>query len=348
VQELTVRLGIFTGRGHGELIRERFGVGCAWLSVLSLAVATTGSLVTEFSAVAAIGELYGLSRSLTLPVAAGALMAVVVTGSYRRVERVAIVIGLFEFAFLVVAWTARPDFPTLVSDATHLPLADRQFAFLAAAVIGATFNPWMVFYQQSALADKGLQSRDYGIARLDTAVGAVLAQVLTGAVLVAAAATLRSTGSGLASIGEISEALTPMLGETIGRMAFGLGVLGAAMVAAIVSSLAFAWGLGEVAGYRRSLEYRPFEARWFYGVYAACVVGVSVLVFVVPDLVWLNVAAQVVNAFLLPFVIGFLVALAAKALPRPVRLRGWYLWIVAGTTAFVSALGLVGGIWGLL
>jgi Mn2+/Fe2+ NRAMP family transporter len=277
-----------------------------------------------------------------------ALLAIVLCGSYRRIERAMIVIGLFEFAFLLVAWGARPDLSTLAHDALHWPLANREFAFLAAAVIGATFNPWMIFYQQSALADKGLGPRDYGMARIDTAAGAVLTQVLTGAVLVAAAASLGATRSGLSSIGEIANALTPMLGESLGRLAFGLGVLGAAMIAAIVSSLALAWGLGEVAGYRRSLEYQPFEATWFYAAYATCVIGVAILVFAVPDLVWLNITAQVLNAFLLPLVMGLLVTLAARALPSPVRLRGPYLWAVIGVTGLVSALGLAGGIAGLI
>ena len=100
------------------------------------------------------------------------------------------------------------------------------------------------------------------------------------------------------------------------------------MVAAIVVSLAFAWGLGEVTGYRRSLEMHPLEARWFYGVYALCVVAGAVVVAVWPDLVSLNVAVQVMNAFMLPIVLGFLIALAVKALPRAHRLRGVYLWVV--------------------
>jgi hypothetical protein len=107
-------------------------------------------------------------------------------------------------------------------------------------------------------------------------------------------------------------------------------------------------GVGEVAGYRRSLEYRPFEAKWFYGVYAACVVGAAALVWFMPDLVWLNIAAQVLNAFLLPLVIGFLVALAMKALPEPLRLRGFYLWVLIGIWAIVIAVGLFGGVSGLL
>ena len=166
----------------------------------------------------------------------------------------------------------------------------------------------------------------------------------------AAAATLASSGASanLGSIGEISNALTPILGEGVGRLVFSLGVLGASLVAAIVCSLALAWGVGEVTGYRRSLEYRPFEAKWFYGVYMACVVGAAALVWFVPDLVKLNIAAQVLNAFLLPLVIGFLVALAMKALPEPLRLRGFYLWVLIGISAIVIAVGIFGGVSGLL
>jgi Mn2+/Fe2+ NRAMP family transporter len=350
VQELTVRLGIYTGRGHGELIRERFGVGWAWLSTVGLAAATVGSLVTEFTGVAGIGELYGLSRGLTLPVSAAALLAVVATGSYRRVERTAIVIGLFELAFFAVAWAAHPNLETLAKDAFDLPLGNHEFMYLAAAVIGAVFNPWMIFYQQSAIADKKLRPDDLKAARWDTAIGATLTQCLTGAVLIAAAATLASSNAsaGLSSVGEISAALSPLLGENVGRLVFSAGVLGASLVAAIVSSLALAWGVGEVAGYRRSLEYRPFEAKWFYGVYAACVAGAAALVWFVPNLVWLNITAQVLNAFLLPLVIGFLVALAVKALPEPMRPRGLYLWLLISISAGVIALGLYGGVSGLL
>ena len=349
VQELTARLGIATGRGYGELIRERFGSGWAWLSTVGLAAATIGSLVTEFTGVAGIGELYGLSRSVTLPLAAAALLAVVATGSYRRVERAAIVIGLFELAFFAVAWAARPSPAILAGQALDLPLGDREFMYLAAAVIGATFNPWMIFYQQSAIADKKLRLDCLNAARWDTAFGAVLTQCLTAAVLIAAAATLAPRASaGLDSVGEISKALSPLLGENFGRLTFSAGVLGASMVAAIVCSLALAWGMGEVAGYRRSLEYHPFAAKWFYGVYALAVVGAAALVGFAPDLVWLNIAAQVLNAFLMPLVIGFLVALAVKALPASLRPRGLYLWVLTGVSAVVIAVGLYGGVAGLM
>ena len=350
VQELTVRLGLYTGRGHGELIRERFGVGSAYVSTLGLAAAVIGSLITEFTGVAGVGELFGVSRALTLPLAAATLLLIVASGSYKRVERVALFIGLFELAFFVVAWRAHPGLAALARDAVDLPLGNRAFLLLVAAVIGATFNPWMIFYQQSATVDKRLKVGDLVHARWDTGVGAILTQCLTGAVLMAAAAAF-ATGSStasLSSVGEISGALTPVLGESAGRVVFGAGVLGASLVAAIVSSLALAWGVGEVAGYRRSLEYKPFEAGWFYAVYAAAVIGSAVVVWLASSLVWLNIAAQVLNVFLMPLVIGFLVALAVKALPEPCRLKGWYLGLIVAVSALVSAVGVFGGLQALM
>jgi len=350
VQELTVRLGVATGLGHGELIRARFGLAAAWLSTLALAGAVIGSLITEFTGVAGVGELFGLSRAFTLPLAAAVLLVIVASGSYKRVERTALVIGLFQFAFFIVAWAAHPGLEALARDAIDLPVRNRDFLFMAAAVIGATFNPWMVFYQQSATVEKRLGPGDLVHARWDTGVGAILTQCLTGAVMVAAAAAFASGGvsSGLATIGDVSAALTPAMGEAAGRIVFGAGVLGASLVAAIVSSLALAWTLGEVAGYRRSLEVRPFDAGWFYAVYAACVVGSGAVVWLAPNLVWLNIAAQVFNAFLMPLVIGLLVALAATALPAPYRPRGWYLAVISTVCTIVSAVGIFGAVRSLM
>ncbi len=346
VQELTARLGVYTGRGHAELIRERYGFGWALVAVAGLAVAAIGSLVTEFTGVAGIGEMFGLPRELTLPMAAAALLLIVGAGAYRRVERAAIVIGLFELAFFVVAWAAHPSLAAMASDAIRLPFGDRQFLYMAAAIIGATFNPWMIFYQQSATVDKSLQPADLRHARIDTAVGAVLTQCLTGAVLIAAAAAFAAGGAprSLSSVGEISAALTPSLGEAAGRIVFGAGVLGASLVAAIVASLALAWGVGEIAGYKRTLELNPFAAGWFYSVYALSVVGSAFAVWIASDLVWLNVAAQVLNAFLMPIVVGFLLALATTALPEAHRLSGARLWLIVAICAVVSALGVTGGL----
>jgi NRAMP (natural resistance-associated macrophage protein)-like metal ion transporter len=345
VQELTVRLGIFTGRGHGELIRDTFGPLWGWVSAAGLGIATVGALLTEFSGVAGVGELYGLPRFVTLPIAAIALMAVVITGSYRRVERLAICLGLFELAFFFVAWAAHPDAAALVRGSLDIPYANKDYLYLAAANIGAVVMPWMIFYQQSAIADKRLRPEHYAAARCDTAIGAIVTQLVMAAVLIACAATIgvKHPDASLSTVGDMAQALTPFLGTTMGNLVFGVGVLGAGMVAAIVCSLAFAWGLGEVTGYRRSLEYRPFEARWFYGVYTVCVIGGAVVVAVWPDLVSLNVGVQVMNALMLPLVLGFLIALAVKALPRAHRLRGWYLWLVLIVAVLTCALGVFGG-----
>jgi Mn2+/Fe2+ NRAMP family transporter len=350
VQELTVRLGIFTGRGHGELIRSAFGPVWAWVSAAGLAVATAGALLTEFSGVAGVGDLYGVPRLITLPLAAAALLAIVLTGSYRRVERAAIIIGLFEFAFFGVAWAARPDMATLAHDALSIPLANTGYLYLVAANIGAVIMPWMIFYQQSAIADKKLTGEHYGAARWDTAIGAIVTQLVMAAVLIAAAATIgrHSPHATLNTVGDMSKALTPFLGQQVGRLVFGLGVLGAALVAAIVSSLALAWGLGEVAGYRRSLEHHPLKARWFYAVYAVCVIGGAAVVGFAPNLVSLNVGVQVMNALLLPLVLGFLIRLAMVTLPPAYRLRGWYLWVVLIVCAITCALGVYGGLSGIV
>lgn len=346
VQELTVRLGIFTGRGHGELIRSTFGPFWAWFSAAGLAVASIGALISEFSGVAGVGELFGVSRAITLPLAAAALLLVVLTGSYRRVERTAIFVGLFELAFFGVAWAAHPDLGTMLRQAVDIPFRNTEYLYLVAANIGAVIMPWMIFYQQSAIADKRLGPEHYTAARVDTALGAVLTQLVMAAVLIAAAATIAPNApqATLSTVGEMSDALTPFLGDSFGRIVFGAGVLGAGMVAAIVASLALAWGLGEVAGYRRSLELHPLQARWFYGCYAACVIGGATLVGVAPNLVTLNVAVQVMNALLLPLVLGFLFMLAVRALPEHVRLRGWYKILVLIVGGITCALGVWGGI----
>jgi Mn2+/Fe2+ NRAMP family transporter len=341
-----VRLGVFTGRGHGELIKETFGRFWAWVSVAGLAVATTGALLTELSGVAGVGELYGVPRWVSLGLAATTLLLIVITGSYRRVERAAIAIGLFEFAFFGVAWAAHPDLATVATQSVEIPLGNRSYLYLVAANIGAVIMSWMVFYQQSAVADKKLGPEHIGAARLDTAIGAVLTQLVMAAVLVSAAATIgaQHKSATLNTVGDLSSALTPFLGAGVGRLVFGLGIIGAGMVAAIVASLALAWGLGEVTGYKHSLEHHPLEARWFYAVYAATVVASTILIGIAPNLVSLNVGVQVMNAFLLPLVLGFLVALAIKALPHEHRLNGPYRWLVMVTAAATCLLGVFGGL----
>jgi NRAMP (natural resistance-associated macrophage protein)-like metal ion transporter len=349
VQELTVRLGIFTGKGHGELIRERFGAFWAYVSVAGLSVATAGALLTEFSGVAGISDLYGVPRLAGVALAAAILLVVVWTGSYGRVERVALAMGGFELAFFGITWVSHPEAGALLRGIADVPFHDHGYMTLAAANIGAVIMPWMVFYQQSAIADKGLRPEEYRAARWDTAIGAVVTQLIMAAVLVAAAATLGrlNPNAKLDTVQQLSGAITPYLGEAWGRLVFSIGILGAGMVAAIVASLAGAWGWGEVTGFRHSLAHHPDEAPWFYGIYTTIIVAGAVIVVLVPDLVTLDIAVEVMNALLLPLVLGFLVALAATALPAGHRPRHAYFWVVVVVTALTTALGVYGGLIGL-
>jgi Mn2+/Fe2+ NRAMP family transporter len=343
VQDLALRIGVFRGCGFGALVRERFGRTGAYAAAAALVVATIGSLVTEFTGIAGVGELYDVPRLATLPLAAATLILVAFTGEYRRLERIALIFGLFEASFLFVAWRAQPSVTVVLAQFADQKATDVGYLYLAAGLIGATFNPWMIFYQSSAVAEKRLTPSDYPIARMDTIFGAILTQTLTASVLVAIAA-LKIGGSSepLEDIGQISRALTPHLGETIGRLVFGAGVVGAAMAAAIVCSLACAWGLGEIFGVRSAFGANRRQGGGFLAAYSFWVAASAALVYFASDLVWLSVGMQVLNAVLLPVVVTLLVILAARMLPDGVRLRGWRLRLVVAAVAIVSVAGLIG------
>jgi len=209
--------------------------------------------------------------------------------------------------------------------------------------------PWMVFYHQSAVVDKGLTVRHLKVLRWDTAVGAVITQLVMAAVLIAVAATIGQTGAGVSldNVPQIASALTPFLGATMGRIVFAFGISGAALVATIVVSLTAAWGLGEVAGYRRSLSDHPREAPWFYGIFTAALIAAGLVVGSGVNLVRLSVAIEVMNALLLPIVLGFLFLLARRALLAPYRLAGPYAWLVGAVILMTTGFGLYAGLAGV-
>jgi Mn2+/Fe2+ NRAMP family transporter len=340
VQEMTVRLGIVTGQGHGALIRARFGRGWAWLSAFTLFASAIGALLTEFAGIAGVGELFSVSRWLTIPVATAALLALVLTGSYRRVERIGIAVGAAELAFLVAMVMSGPHLNGLGST---LPLRDPGYLLLLAANVGAVIMPWMVFYQQGAVVDKDLTAATIRQSRHDTAFGAVLTQVIMIAVVITVATTIgtHNPGARLHTVGQISEALTPYLGRVGGAVLFGVGMLGAALVAAIVASLAGAWGLSEVFGWRHTLNERPNRSTAkFYITYALAHIVGAALVLASLDLVNLAIDVEVMNALLLPIVLGLLLVLEAKALPPQWRMRGLRKYSTWGMCLLVIAFGL--------
>ncbi|MCV7444946.1 divalent metal cation transporter [Mycobacterium paraense] len=343
VQEMTVRLGIVTKKGHGALIRERFGRFWAWISAFTLFASAIGALLTEFAGVAGVGELFGVSRWVSIPVATAALLALALTGSYRRVERIGLVIGAAELAFLVAMVMARPEPKALVEGLKSMPLGNSSYLLLVAANVGAVIMPWMVFYQQGAVVDKHLSVATIRQARHDTAAGAVLTQLIMISVVITVASTIGAHGGegALNTVGDIANALTPYLGRVGGTVLFGLGMLGAALVAAIVSSLAGAWGLSEVFGWKHTLNQRPNRATAkFYITYALAHLVGAVLVLASVDLVNLAVDVEVMNALLLPIVLGLLLALEARALPEEWRMRGPRKYIAWALCLVVMGFGL--------
>jgi Mn2+/Fe2+ NRAMP family transporter len=343
VQEMTVRLGIVTRKGHGALIRERFGRFWAWVSAFTLFASSIGALLTEFAGVAGVGELFGVSRWVSIPIATAALLALALTGSYRRVERIGLVIGAAELAFLVAMMMARPEPKAFVEGLKSMPLGNSSYLLLVAANVGAVIMPWMVFYQQGAVVDKHLSVATIRQARHDTAAGAVLTQLIMISVVVTVASTIGAHNgeTPLNTVGDIAGALTPYLGRVGGTVLFGLGMLGAALVAAIVASLAGAWGLSEVFGWKHTLNQRPNRATAkFYITYGLAHVIGAALVLASVDLVNLAVDVEVMNALLLPIVLGLLLALESRALPEEWRMRGPRKYIAWALCLVVMGFGL--------
>lgn len=346
VQELSIRLGLGTGKGYGELVRLRLGPGFAFLSLITLVISCFGALVTEMSGLAGIGQLFGVPVWQSISMLIVMIFVMVCTGSYHSVERLAIFCGMCELAFLVVAWKSSPDSSQITTQMRQFPFTDKNYLYLVAANLGTSVMPWAVFYQQSALIDKGLGLQHLKAARIETLIGAILCQCVTASVLIAAAACTKfqSMASGLTSVPQIADAFTVVLGDTVGRIVFSIGMVGGALVATIVVCLTVAWGVGEAIGRRHSLEQHPAEAPWFYAAFALMLVAAGVLVCSGINLVQLSIATGVTNALLLPIVLCFLYRLARTELTGSLRPSGAYasaifvIFVLAAGTGFLCAI----------
>ncbi len=324
VMELTSRLGLTTGKGHARLVLEHYGRRWAVASVALLFLTTTGALVTELAGLSSVAAMEGVPPWLSVPAAALLLAIVVRLGTYRRVERVGVVLGLCELAFVVAAVAAHPALRPMADSFVSTAAVHRPgYLAMVAANIGAVVMPWMVFYQQSAVVDKGWGPRDLRAARADTAVGAVVTQGVMVAVLIATSAALGHGGAregALSSVPAISAALVPALGHLGGRLAFEVGMAGVALVAAIVVSLAAAWAFSDLTRHRGSLNDSARRAPAFYGVYFASLALAAAISLASGAGPALAITVEVGNALLLPLVLGSLLALARRALPVPYRL----------------------------
>jgi Mn2+/Fe2+ NRAMP family transporter len=313
IQEMTVRLGTVTGKGHAQLIRENYGLAWTWLSLGTMLLTNLAALVTEFIGIAGAALVFGIPAAPLVAVCATALVGIALSGRYRRAEVLALCLCLLELLFIPAAFAAHPDPGVLVREGLfgNQPLGNRDYLLLVAGNIGAVIMPWMIFYQQSATVDKGLRPRDLPLARLDTGIGAVATQLIMISVIVTCAATLYVKHISVSDAAHAALALVPLTGTKWAGVAFGAGLLGASLIGALVVSLATAWAFGEAFAWRCSLNAKCTDAKQFYGLYAAMVIA-SAGIVLVPHLplIRITVWVEAFNAFVLPIVLGFLLVMA--------------------------------------
>jgi Mn2+/Fe2+ NRAMP family transporter len=341
-QELAVRLGISSGKGFTELIKLRFNKFTSFMVVATLVISCFGALITQMSGLVGVGQIFGIPAWLTVILLIGLILSMFTTGSYRSVEKIAILLGTFELAFIFIAWKSHPNMQIVLSQIKEFPIQNKNYLYLLAANIGTCIIPWAIFYQQSAAVDKKLKLADLKIARMDTLIGAIICQVITAAILVAAATTFNHGGQSiqLDNIPQIASAFTNILGKQLGNVIFMLALSGGALVATIVVCLAAAWAIGEAMGLRHSLEYHPMEAPRFYGSFALMLILGGALAASGVNLIQLSLAAAVANAILLPIILYFLYHLAKNEIKGEHALKGGYSLVIGLSFLIISAVGL--------
>ena len=309
VQEMVVRLGIATGQGHAAMIYQRFGKWWGRFSLIDLQVVNFLTLVTEFAAIALALDRLGVRPVIGVPIAAAALVALVLTGSYRRWERIVVCLCLLDLAWLALAWKLGPGAGEVVhrSIVPSLPRGGLTYdlAYLVIAIVGTTIAPWQLFFQQSSIADKRLRFADLKFARLDTLLGAAFTMVVAGCMMLTGNAALRH-GIPFGDPAQMAVELGRVAGPWV-RDAILLLMINASALGTTAISLSSAWAYGEVAGCGHSLEKKPREAAGFYVVYVACVaLAAGVVLIPRAPLELIIIGVQVIAGLMLPSAIVFL------------------------------------------
>lgn len=311
VQEMAARMGAATGKGLTDLIRERFGIKAAVWVMLGLILANLGTTTAQFAGVAASGQLFGITRYIAVPLAAGLVWLVVTHGSYSRVERVLLVLTLYSVAYIVSAFLVRPPWAEVLRRAA-VPTIQLESHFMLAllATVGTTMTPWGAAYLQDSVADKGVTMKQYPYTRLDVMFGAVMGNLVSAFILICTAASLFARGIRVESAEQAALALAPLAGPWA-EVLFGAGLAGASLLAAAVLPLATTYAVCEAFGWERGLHHSRQDAPAFYGLYTAMIV-ISAGIVLIPGvplfpLMWLS---QVANAVLLPAVMAFMLYLA--------------------------------------
>jgi len=304
VQEMCARMGAVTGKGLADLIRERFGVRWTALVMLALLIANGGVTVSEFVGIAAATELLGVSRFISVPLAAISIWWLVVKGSYQRVERVFLLMSLVFLGYIVSAFLAHPDWQTVFTSLIRPSFQlDRAYLFTFVAVIGTTISPYMQVYVQSSVVEKGVTPDDYPKTRTDVWLGTVFAILIVFFIVICTAATLHKHGIHIDTAADAARALAPLAGVYATQL-FAIGLFGASMLAAGVLPLATAYSITEALGFEKGVSHSFREAPIFLGIFTF-LVAVGAGIAVIPELPLIKVllVTQVINGLLLPIIL---------------------------------------------
>ena len=339
VQEMCARMGAVTGKGLSDLIREHFGVRWTALIMLALLVANAGVTVSEFVGIAAATELFGISRFITVPLAAISVWSLVVKGSYKRVEKAFLMMSLVFLGYVVSAFLARPDWSAVAVGLIRPEFKlENAFLFTFVAVIGTTISPYMQVYVQSSVVDKGVTADDYDRTKTDVWVGTIFAILIVFFIVVSTAATLHKAGIQISTAEEAARALRPLAGR-YAQTLFGIGLFGASMLAAAVLPLATAYSISEALGFEKGVSRSFREAPIFLGTFTF-LIAVGAAIAIVPNLPLFRVllVTQVINGLLLPFVLFAVLRLVNNRELMGTHVNGPLYNIAAWLTAILVTL----------
>ena len=306
IQEMIARMGVITGKGLSDLIREHFGVKIAFFMMLGLFIANFGNTVANLAGWAASMEILGFSKFVMVPVGALSIWILVTKGSYRFVEKILLFACLLYFGYVVSGFMAKPDW-TPVLKSTLIPQMrwDSEYIMLSIAIIGTTITPWMQFYLQSSIAEKGIKKEQYQASRLDVIIGCSITDIISFFVIVTCGTLLFPHGIRVNEASEAALALKPLAGE-YAYLVFSVCLANASLLGAIIVPLATAYYVCEAMGWEAGINKTFKEAPQFMWIYTMTIALAS-LVIMIPGapLVLLMVLSAVINGLLLPFVLVY-------------------------------------------
>jgi Mn2+/Fe2+ NRAMP family transporter len=347
VNEMASRMGVVTGKGLADLIRERFGVRGTTFAMLLLLIANAVTTMAEFAGVAAALQLFGVPKYLSVPLVAIVIWLLIVRGSYPVVERVLLSIGIVYLAYIVSGAVSHPDWGE-VARQTLLPrpVLSIGYFLLAIGLIGTTIAPWMLFYLQSSVAEKGIPNEQLAYSRADAVSGALFADVVAFFIIVAATVTLygKLSPDQLANMqaADYARALAPVVGRAA-FVLFGVGLLGASLLSAGVVPLSTAYTVTEAFGWERGVGQRLTEAPVFFGIFTGLIVlgGLAVLIPGVP-LVSMILLSQEINGLILAAILIYMIVLVNDRRIMGRFVNGRLANVVSGATVvlLVALIGL--------